>query len=180
MLGFVRDFFAFNQSFKENKGKFILFISLTIALGLSVFLAMFLWNMYRTKRLDRIAKSLRQPNLSQSTLCSATGSSNGNSHLQQTHSQISRQTEGPGRRAASIDSGSINAYVSGSGVVGPTASPAHSPNCPPGAIDIELEVGDHEVDTMFRDPGPKPIIVARSTPPLQVCMYFWQGFSKDS
>ena len=48
------------------------------------------------------------------------------------------------------------------------SSPTHSPNCPPGAIDIELEVGDHEVDTMFRDPGTKPIILARSTPPLQV------------
>ena len=73
VLGFVRDFFAFNQHFKENKEKFILFISLTVAAGLSIFLAMFLWNMYRTNRLDRIAKSLRQPNLSQSTLCSATG-----------------------------------------------------------------------------------------------------------
>lgn len=78
-----------------------------------------------------------------------------------------------------IDSGSINAYgpmaSSGHGLPGlglggqGQTSPAHSPNnCPPGAIDIELEIGDHEVDTMFRDPGPKPIIVARSTPPLQV------------
>ena len=73
VMGFVRDFFAFNQHFKENKEKFILFISLTVAAGLSIFLAMFLWNMYRTKRLDRIAKSLRQPNLSKSTLCSTTG-----------------------------------------------------------------------------------------------------------
>ena len=78
-----------------------------------------------------------------------------------------------------IDSGSINAYgpmassshgLPGLGLGGQgQTSPAHSPNnCPPGAIDIELEIGDHEVDTMFRDPGPKPIIVARSTPPLQV------------
>ena len=73
VLGFVRDFFAFNKHFIENKEKFIIFISLTVAAGLSIFLAMFLWNMYRTNRLDRIAKSLRQPNLSQSTLCSATG-----------------------------------------------------------------------------------------------------------
>merc|ERR1719367_404957 len=78
VFGFVRDFFAFNHHFKENKEKFILFISLTIAAGLSIFLAMFLWNMYRTNRLDRIAKSLRQPNLSQSTLCSATGSVSAN------------------------------------------------------------------------------------------------------
>ena len=51
------------------------------------------------------------------------------------------------------------------------SSPTHSPNCPPGAIDIELEVGDHEVDTMFRDPGTKPIILARTTPPLQVLFF---------
>ena len=38
VLGFVRDFFAFNQHFKENKEKFILFISLTVAAGLSIFL----------------------------------------------------------------------------------------------------------------------------------------------
>lgn len=47
-------------------------------------------------------------------------------------------------------------------------SPAHSPNCPPGSIDIEVEVGDHEVDTLFRDPGPKPFFMTRATPPLQV------------
>ena len=66
----------------------------------------------------------------------------------------------------SLDNGQIiNAFSNSS-------SPAHSPNCPPGAIDIEVEVGDHEVDTMFRDPGPKPLIVARATPPLQVCIYY--------
>jgi hypothetical protein len=34
--------------------------------------------------------------------------------------------------------------------------------CPPGTVDIELEVGDHEVDAVFRDPGLNPLIVARS------------------
>lgn len=149
VVGFLGDFFNSYKTIKENKEKFIWFISLTVAAGLCVFLALFLWNSYRSNRLDRIAKSLRQPNLSQSTLCSATGSSS-------CPPQMPPQTAS---RAASIDNGTINAY---------STSPAHSPNCPPGAIDIELEVGDHEVDTIFRDPGPKPLIMARATPPLQV------------
>ena len=68
------------------------------------------------------------------------------------------------------DNGTINAFNNHSttSTLMTASSPTHSPNCPPGAIDIELEVGDHEVDTMFRDPGTKPIILARSTPPLQV------------
>ena len=96
--------------------------------------------------------------------------------------QIQSRRESEQRRAASIDSGSINAYAnhnasanaSVTGMSG-SISPGHTPNCPPGAIDIELEVGDHEVDTMFRDPGPKPIIVARSTPPLQarITLLLW-------
>ena len=110
--------------------------------------------MYRSNRLDRIAKSLRQPNLSQSTLCSASGASSSNGGLTQ-HQQ-------PQPRSASIDNGTISAFDTTS------RSPAHSPNCPPGAIDIEVEVGDHEVDSMFRDPGPRPLILARATPPLQV------------
>ena len=147
-MDILRYFIFFHRHLRENKEKFILFISLTIAVGLSIFLAMFLWNMYRTNRLDRIAKSLRQPNLSQSTLCSASGASSSNGGLTQP-------------RSASIDNGTtINAFD--------TTSPAHSPNCPPGAIDIEVEVGDHEVDSMFRDPGPRPLILARATPPLQV------------
>jgi hypothetical protein len=151
VVGFVADFFASYKHIKDNKEKFILFISLTVAIGLSLFLALFLWNMYRSNRLERIAKSLRQPNLSQSTLCSASGVF----------------TNGGGGRAAS-DNGTINAFTNHSTSTLTASSPTHSPNCPPGAIDIELEVGDHEVDTMFRDPGPKPLIVARSTPPLQV------------
>ena len=62
---------------KNNKEKFIIFISITVAIGLSIFLAIFIWNLYRSKRLDRIAKSLRQPNLSQSTLCSSASNGNG-------------------------------------------------------------------------------------------------------
>ena len=76
-LGFVGDMFTSYKHLKKNKEKFILFISLTIVVGLSIFLALFLWNLYRSKRLDRIAKSLRQPNLSQSTLCSATSNNGG-------------------------------------------------------------------------------------------------------
>ncbi len=45
-----------------------------------------------------------------------------------------------------------------------TSSPS-SP-CPPGTVDIELEVGDHEVDSVFRDPGMNPLIVARSDSPI--------------
>ena len=71
VVGFVGEIFSIKNHFKENKTQFILFISLTVVVGLSVFLAAFLWNLYRSKRLDRIAKRLRQPNLSQSTLCSA-------------------------------------------------------------------------------------------------------------
>ena len=105
--------------------------------------------------MDRIAQSMRQPNLSQSTLCSAASS------------MLPPSNGGQGRN--SLDNGQIiNAFSNSS-------SPAHSPNCPPGAIDIEVEVGDHEVDTMFRDPGPKPLIVARATPPLQVCIRFEDG-----
>ena len=175
VVGFVGDFFASYKTIKDHKEKFILIISLTIALGLSIFLALFLWNMYRTNRLDRIAKSLRQPNLSQSTLCSVTGSTNNGPRngsvlsANLTHNAIRDVTIQS--RAGSIDNGTINAYVAAASHNHPPslASPAHSPNCPPGAIDIELEVGDHEVDTMFRDPGPKPLIVARATPPLQVC-----------
>ena len=152
--GYFKIFYFFHRHLRENKEKFILFISLTIAVGLSIFLAMFLWNMYRTNRLDRIAKSLRQPNLSQSTLCSVSGASSSNGGLTQ-HQQ-------PQPRSASIDNGTISAFDTTS------RSPAHSPNCPPGAIDIEVEVGDHEVDSMFRDPGPRPLILARATPPLQV------------
>ena len=111
------------------------------------------WNC-RSKRLDRIAQSMRQPNLSQSTLCSATSS------------MLPNGQNGRSGGRNSLDNGQIiNAFSNSS-------SPAHSPNCPPGAIDIEVEVGDHEVDTMFRDPGPKPLIVARATPPLQVCIYY--------
>lgn len=166
VVGFVGDFFTSYKHIKENKEKFILFISLTVAAGLSLFLAMFLWNMYRSNRLDRIAKSFRQPNLSQSTLCSSAtaGSTTGNaSGLRSNNS-----------RAASLDNGTINAFATTpTSMNGPCSSPAHSPNCPPGAIDIELEVGDHEVDTIFRDPGPKPLIMAcRSTPPLQVRSIF--------
>ena len=71
------------------------------------------------------------------------------------------------------DNGTINAFNNHSttSTLMTASSPTHSPNCPPGAIDIELEVGDHEVDTMFRDPGTKPIILARSTPPLQVLIF---------
>ena len=71
MVNFVGDMFNSYKHLKNNKEKFILFISITVAIGLSIFLAIFIWNLYRSKRLDRIAKSLRQPNLSQSTLCSS-------------------------------------------------------------------------------------------------------------
>ena len=47
VLGFVGDFFASYHHIKEHKEKFILFVSLTVALGLSVVAALFLWNSYR-------------------------------------------------------------------------------------------------------------------------------------
>ena len=77
VVNFVGDMFNSYKHLKNNKEKFILFISITVAIGLSIFLAIFIWNLYRSKRLDRIAKSLRQPNLSQSTLCSSASNGNG-------------------------------------------------------------------------------------------------------
>ena len=53
----------------------------------------------------------------------------------------------------------IDAYLHSSPVTG---SPIHTQSCPPGAIDLELEVGDHEVDTAFRSPDSDPLIVATS------------------
>ena len=47
VVGFVGDFFASYHHIKEHKEKFILFVSLTLALGLSVVAALFLWNSYR-------------------------------------------------------------------------------------------------------------------------------------
>lgn len=48
----------------------------------------------------------------------------------------------------------INAYYTS-----PAGSPsAHSP--PAGFIDLDQEIGDHEVDTAFRDPLPEPLIIA--------------------
>ncbi len=44
---FIVDLFASYKTIKDNKGKFALFISLTVAIGLTIFLAMFLWNLYR-------------------------------------------------------------------------------------------------------------------------------------
>lgn len=143
VVGFVSDFFASYKHIQEHKEKFILFISLSIAIGLTLFLGMVVWNMYRSSRLERIAKRLRRPTLSSQPLNGSI--SNGRS-----------------------DGGSINAYSSSSNGQMTTSSPAHSPTCPPGAIDIELEVGDHEVDTVFRDPGLNPLIVARRSPPLQL------------
>ena len=79
------------------------------------------------------------------------------------------------------DTGTINAFNNHSttSTLVTASSPTHSPSCPPGAIDIELEVGDHEVDTIFRDPGPKPVILARSTPPLQVLKKIHSLFVKN-
>jgi len=36
-----------------------------------------------------------------------------------------------------------------------------------GGVDIEQEVGDHEVDSIFRDPGHNPLIVARQDSPIK-------------
>ena len=60
----------------------------------------------------------------------------------------------------------INAFGNpGNGSTHMMPSSPSSP-CPPGAVDIELEVGDHEVDSVFRDPGLNPLIVARSDSPI--------------
>ena len=47
VVGFVGDFFASYHHIKENKEKFILFVSLTVAFGLCIVAALFLWNSYR-------------------------------------------------------------------------------------------------------------------------------------
>jgi hypothetical protein len=48
----------------------------------------------------------------------------------------------------------INAFGNpGNGNGGLMMPSSPSSPCPPGTVDIELEVGDHEVDSVFRDPG---------------------------
>lgn len=118
VVGFVSDFMSSYNHIKQHQAKFILFASLSVALGLALFLSMLVWGMYRSARLSRIKNSVQTPAIS--TYYTPTSPSN-------------------------------------SSLTGP----------PAGAIDIELEVGDHEVDTAFRDPIPDPLIVARPSSPAQ-------------
>ena len=109
VVGFVSNFMSSYEHIKKNKEKFILFASVSVAIGLGLFLALVVWGMYRSNRLRRVGKNVARP---QST---------------------------------------INAYYTSSPSAG---SPVHNP------MDIETEVGDHEVDTAFRDPAPEPLILA--------------------
>ena len=129
VVGFVSDFMSSYNHIKRHQAKFILFASLSVALGLALFLSMLVWGMYRSARLSRIKNSVQTPAIS--TYYTPTSPSN-------------------------------------SSLTGP----------PPGTIDIELEVGDHEVDTAFRDPIPDPLIIARPSSPAQ---YYGtlQGRSRD-
>ncbi len=117
MVGFVSDVMSSYNHIKKHKEKFILFASLSVALGLALFLAMVLWGVYRSSRLNRLKASVPRPN------------QNGGS-------------------------GGIDAYFSS-----PASSPSRAPP-PDGAVDIELEVGDHEVDSAFRESAPDPLVVA--------------------
>lgn len=110
---------------KQHKEKFILFASLSVALGLGLFLALLIWGMYRSSRLARIKNSVARP------------------------------------------PSTINAYYTS-----PAGSPSHL-GPPGGTVDIELEVGDHEVDTAFRDPAPDPLIMA---PPTRTSPGLWEIF----
>ncbi len=94
-------------------------------------------NIFRSSRLNRIALRLKRP---RTETASMTG--NGSCH-----------------------NSPINAFGHHSGNGHMMASSPSSP-CPPGTVDIELEVGDHEVDSAFRDPGMNPLIVARSDSPI--------------
>ena len=47
VVGFFSDFFASYKHIQNHKAKFILFLTLSIALGLALFLAMVVWGMYR-------------------------------------------------------------------------------------------------------------------------------------
>ena len=47
VVAFFSDFFASYQHIQNHKAKFILFLTLSIALGLALFLAMVVWGMYR-------------------------------------------------------------------------------------------------------------------------------------
>ncbi len=112
VVGFVSDVMSSYAHIRDHKAKFILFASLSVALGLALFLAMLAWGAWRSSRLARLKASMPRPQ--------------------------QQQQNGP-----------IDAFY--------TASPVHSPDS---AVDIELEVGDHEVDSAFRDPAPDPLILA--------------------
>ncbi len=124
--------FSYNH-IKKHKGKFILFVSLSVALGLSLFLAMVLWGVYRSSRLNRLKDTVPRP-------C---GGQNG-------------RHDGGGPNASTIDA----FYYSS-----PTSSPARAGGG--NAVDIELEVGDHEVDSAFRERPPDPMVVAPVSSPRE-------------
>ena len=97
-----------------------------------------LLNIFRSSRLNRIAQRLKRP---RTETMSMTG--NGSCH-----------------------NSPINAFGHSANSHGHMMTSSPSSPCPPGTVDIELEVGDHEVDSAFRDPGMNPLIVARSDSPI--------------
>ena len=122
VVGFVSDVMSSYNHIKKHKEKFILFASLSVALGLALFLAMVLWGVYRSSRLSRLKRNVPRPGGQQ------------------------QQQRGVGS--------TIDAYYSS-----PASSPTRAPP-PGGAVDLELEVGDHEVDSAFREPPADPLVVA--------------------
>ena len=54
VVGFVSDFMSSYAHIRDHKAKFILFASLSVALGLALFLALLAWGAWRSSRLARV------------------------------------------------------------------------------------------------------------------------------
>ena len=67
VVGFVSDVMSSYAHIKNHKEKFILFATLSVALGLTLFLSMVVWGMYRSSRLSRIKASMQRPQQQQPT-----------------------------------------------------------------------------------------------------------------
>jgi hypothetical protein len=76
VVGFVSDFMSSYAHIKNHKEKFILFATLSVALGLTLFLSMVVWGMYRSSRLSRIKASMQRPPSSSYFAASPTSSAN--------------------------------------------------------------------------------------------------------
>ena len=134
----VSNFFSSYKHISENQAEFFLFVGLAVAMGLALFLAMLVWGMYRSNRLTRIKNRLRRPNTAMTMTSSVDASAGG------TTSEV------------------IDAYIHSSPLTGSPVNSCNGNPCPPGAVDLEEAVGDHEVDAAFRTNDPEPLIVTSS------------------